>query len=435
MPESEADNRAWLRRLAVIGAALPVLFVVALLLVVPSVARLWPERGHLSLAVLTGLCTAGYGVVMFALVDRGHRIALRRNEELTAVNEVLLRIAQERSCDATLADITRAARDLLEADDARLCLPAGTGCLTETGALGEPLCVTPEEAGRCRAAVCGARADVVTVPLRGAGGTELGRLRVVRATARPLDTQEVTLLRTFADLSVVALTHARMLEGERHGAILAERDRLAREMHDGLAQALGVTHLRLHSLRAHPTVAEASEVHGELADLAGICHEAYRDVREAILGLRETSRSDRTLVDGLRGYVDAFGRRSGIDASVETEHDDVVLPPQTEVQVLRVIQESLTNVRKHAGASRVAVRVTARAGDVEFVVEDDGRGFDPRVLGCDRERFGLTSMRERAELVRGRLDVASRVGGGTRVSLTVPRAPQALSDEHVSVGA
>jgi hypothetical protein len=154
------------------------------------------------------------------------------------------------------------------------------------------------------------------------------------------------------EVTSIAIANARLFERERQGAIVEERERIAREMHDGMAQVLGVTHLRLRALEAAPEVRDLTGVHEEISNLADLCLEAYSDVRESILGLHEASRVDRALMESLRAYIEKYSKQSGIPTRLDADPDhEVVLPTRYPVQVIRVIQEALTNVRKHSGAS------------------------------------------------------------------------------------
>jgi two-component system nitrate/nitrite sensor histidine kinase NarX len=198
---------------------------------------------------------------------------------------------------------------------------------------------------------------------------------------------------------------------------VAERDRIARELHDSIAQVLGVIHLRLRSLE--PKVRDVSD-NGpatEIADLAEIADEAYKDVREAILGLRESITSAEGLEGALGEYLRKYSRQTGIKATLRC--DDAArraLTPRSEVQLLRVVQEALTNVRKHAGAHLAAVSLSADEGVVTLSVVDDGSGFDPsRLEEALDHGFGLASMRERVEQIGGTLAVHTAPGTGTRV--------------------
>ncbi|MDO5534643.1 MAG: sensor histidine kinase [Propionibacteriaceae bacterium] len=219
--------------------------------------------------------------------------------------------------------------------------------------------------------------------------------------------------------------HAAVIAAERHAAALVERDRIARELHDSLAQVLGVAHLRLCALASRPALQADERARADLDDLADLCREAHRDVREAILGLKDADRPGRTLLEHLDDYAATFSRTSLIPTTVDSDVCDPGLAPEAEVQVIRVIQEALTNVRKHADAQRATIRVRARDGQATITIEDDGAGFDPhRTPGAGS--FGLVTMRERVESVAGRFSIESTPGRGTRVTASLPcRAPAA----------
>lgn len=267
-------------------------------------------------------------------------------------------------------------------------------------------------------------------------GVVLGELWLTRHEGAPFTNRDRGFLQTLGELAAIAIESARMRESEHQGAILAERERIAREMHDSLAQVLGVVHFRLRALRTSVEHLEAPGVAIGLSELADLAEEAYRDVREAILGLRESSRAERGLFDSLRAYLEKFGHQSGIAATLETEFEDEPrLSPRAEVQIIRVIQEALTNIRKHAGASGAVVRVSCEEGSVSFRIEDDGRGFDPARTLLDRDsRFGLQTMRERMELIGGTLTIDSAPGRGTRLVARVPGVPGAIPSSEVNGG-
>jgi two-component system nitrate/nitrite sensor histidine kinase NarX len=257
-------------------------------------------------------------------------------------------------------------------------------------------------------------------------GESFGELWIARRAGHPFSERDRGYLMTLAGLAAIAITAARLREHERQSAILTERDRIARELHDSLAQVLGSTHLRLRALLMRTEVATQARTAAELTDLADVAEEAYRDVREAILGLREASRS-RGLLESLAAYLDKYTQQSGIRAVLETTIDgDLAMPTDSEVQVIRVIQEALTNVRKHARANLARIRIASGepGGMLTIVIEDDGRGFDPTKTTIHRDGgFGVQTMRERIELVGGTLRVDSAPGRGTRVIAMVPMTP------------
>lgn len=241
---------------------------------------------------------------------------------------------------------------------------------------------------------------------------------------------------SFVMFHFIERAQAQMRESERRAAILAERERIARELHDSLAQVLGATHLRLRALGSHPELPSAGAIAAQLDELADVCEEGYRDVRGAILELHESSRAGRGLLDSLRAYLDKYSGQCGIATSLQTAlQGELDLPPSSEIQIIRVVQEALTNVRKHSGAAAATVLVAKHGGSVRFVVEDGGRGFEPAAALHDGEGFGLRSMRERIELIGGALLTESVPGRGTRVIAEVPTAPSSAASPRFELDA
>jgi signal transduction histidine kinase len=204
-----------------------------------------------------------------------------------------------------------------------------------------------------------------------------------------------------------------------------ERRRISRELHDTLGQHLSAVTLGLKTLRAHadcpPAVAEGLDrVYQAAAQLDDAMDRLAYELRPAVL-------DDLGLADALRSHAQGWTLQTGIPVELHTRGLSGRLPADIEVTVYRVVQEALTNIHKHAQATRVGVITERRGDDVRVIVEDDGCGFDaadteaPRVDG--RSRLGLRGMSERAGLVGGKLQVESAAGEGTTVYLTVPIPP------------
>ena len=358
-----------------------------------------------------------------------------------AFYDTLLSVSNQNPLPDTLAAVMHHARSLLAADEAVLTLNVATarslqsdGELEGATSLGDgSLCITPDPEhmrdAHGSSLVCPVRSSTrvshsVTVPIRGGEGI-FGDMWLGRHGDPHFSEGDRQFLSTLSELASIAIVNAQLFEQLRQSATIAERERIAREMHDGMAQVLGVTHLRLRALEARPGVRDLVEVHDEVADLADLCSEAYSDVRESILGLRESSRVDRALIESLRAYLEKYERQSGIPTRLDIDGaEHVVLPARYQVHILRVVQEALTNVRKHSGATRAVVRVRDDLVLTTFVVEDDGHGFDVSSQPFSRDGFGLHSMRERMELLGGTLTVDSEPGRGTRVVAAVPSPSQ-----------
>ena len=426
----------WLRWVLLVA---PAVLILALMTVRPHVHDLLGlEAGFAAMWTALAILALAFGLVMFVLLGKADAAIVRRNHELAqlnttvdAVNALLLQVSRHEPLDETLSRISDTARTLLGADRTALLLNSEAGALAGTGR-------HPHGCGRtdklaCAASSARSRRDglhgcpqlhptrwggEITRPLV-AGDRTIGEIWVGRRSRRPFSDADRALLDTLVDAAVTAVEHARLLAAQRHGAALTERDRIARELHDSLAQVLGVTHLRLRGISQGGDLASAAATR-EVTELAELCHEAYQDVREAILGLREGNRVDRTLIENLTTYVATFSRTSGVETSLAcSAGNDLRLSPAAEVQLIRVIQEALTNVRKHSGATRASVTISEDPEHVMFAVTDNGQGFAQHLVAGDG--FGLSIMRERAESVHGRLRIRSRPGDGTVVQVAIPR--------------
>ena len=385
------------------------------------------ERDGLSSDMLQNI-----GHQLACAIQRGQLVAdlERRNQESNAFHDVLLQISNQSATADILTSVVQHARQLVSSDKAVICLNEGVSQsvrLDETAFSSEERTSIASESGHihenhliCTTQSSPEWAISLTVPLRGQAGT-LGDLWIARRLELPFTTHDQEYLNALSGLATIAITSAQARESERQGTILAERERIAREMHDSLAQVLGVIHLRLRALDSHPEIKAAREIKVEVVELADICEEAYHDVREAILGLRESSKSERGLLESLRAYLVKFSNQCGIKTSLSSDLDhELTLSPRCEVQMIRVIQEALTNVRKHSGAKSVIVRITESSAATTFVVEDDGHGFDQDGSLFNRDGFGLFTMRERLGLLNGSLTIDSAPGQGTRIIATVP---------------
>jgi signal transduction histidine kinase len=361
----------------------------------------------------------------------------RRKYEGHAFYDVLLQISNQNPPDEILSAVVKHARNMMGSDEAVLSLDEDASRSVQfAGTLGGTApfadgtaCITSEAGPRHEAhrhdIPCPVRSSPewtarMAVPIRGPIGT-LGELWIGRRSSTLFTERDRGFLVTLSGLAAIAITSAQMRENGRQRAVLDERGRIAREMHDSLAQVLGVTHLRLRAMDAREEVRDNREIATELAELADITQEAYRDVRESILGLRGSNRTERGLLDNLRAYLAKYSQQCDIATSLDSDlADTLALSPRCEVQVIRVIQEALTNVRKHSGATSAVVHITESSSTTTFVVEDNGHGFDPSDSLVDRDRFGLYTMRERMDLLNGSLNVDSAPGRGTRVIAVVP---------------
>jgi signal transduction histidine kinase len=201
-----------------------------------------------------------------------------------------------------------------------------------------------------------------------------------------------------------------------------EREQLARELHDNLGQVFAFVNVQtqtIHRLLSRGDLSTADEYVSRLLEVA---RETDLDIRESIIGLRAPI-PERGLLPTLTLYLARYEKNYGIQTQLEGSETftDGAFEPLVEVQLLRILQEALTNVRKHANARSVRIAFALEDGWARVTVHDDGRGFDPDVSSAGmEEHVGLRVMRERAEEVGGSLSLQSASGQGTELVVRVP---------------
>jgi signal transduction histidine kinase len=226
---------------------------------------------------------------------------------------------------------------------------------------------------------------------------------------------DVRLAETFASRAAVAVELSERVQRDALRRIVAaqelERQRLARELHDETGQALTSILLGLKQLEG----ADSSQA---VAALRQLVVETLQDVRRLAVELRPKVLDDFGLVPALERLTEGFSEQAGIAIDLEAGALTERLRPEVETAIYRIVQESLTNVAKHAGAGRVSILLTMSDGRVKAVIEDDGRGFDPNA--SPDAGIGLIGMRERIELLDGKLAVESSETSGTTIAVEVP---------------
>jgi signal transduction histidine kinase len=223
------------------------------------------------------------------------------------------------------------------------------------------------------------------------------------------------------DVTEQERTQTRLLEQERVVATLKERERLARELHDSVGQVLGYLSMQAQTASKRLRDGDAGKAEELLSRLASVAQHAHADVRESILALHTASSGEWAFLTALRHYLKDFETQYGVTTTLTADGvvDDTV-PPHAGVQVLRVIQEAMTNARRHGRAATIGIELERSASDVLVRVVDDGDGFDPSTLGTDGGHFGLGFMRERMAQIAGDVTIESSPGAGTTVRLTAP---------------
>lgn len=272
---------------------------------------------------------------------------------------------------------------------------------------------------------------VIAVPVIQRGRT-FGAL-VVGADRSRVAESDTLFLSSVATQAAVALENRDLYARGQSQAILEERERVAKEMHDGFGQTLTYLTAMVATMEQLLRRGKVDEALARLAETREMLREAHQEVRVAIFNLRQRP-SEEDFVAQVKGILDQFGRQSGIETDLVADVRGVVpLPFEKSIQVLRVIQEALANVRKHAGATRAVVTIGQQGGALEVAVSDNGCGFDPATVTDAGQHFGLHIMKERSQEVGGQLDIESAPGRGTTVRLRVPlrRWAQRLTEAEV----
>jgi two-component system, NarL family, sensor histidine kinase DevS len=377
---------------------------------------------------------------------RLYEASLRWSRQLQSLNEVGTALATETDLEKLLDLIVRRLRELLEARVVALALPSGSDELRfaavagAEGLLGTSISRSGSKSGAVLARRRSERIDSVLddpevhqevsrqlaartgmwVPLI-ARDKAIGVLEIhdKEGPDPRFSHDDFRLAETFATRAAVAVELSRRVARDAVRRVVQaqelERQRLARELHDETGQALTSILLGLKPLEE---VLGDATARAALAELREQVVSALQDVRRLAVELRPAVLDDFGLVPALERLIDAFAEQSDIRVDFHSALGEARLPSDVETALYRVVQESLTNIVKHANANHISVSLARRASGVAAVIEDDGAGFDQRAVHEDG--VGLVGMRERLALLDGRLEIESRPGAGTTVVAEVP---------------
>ena len=438
-----------IRTLRWITVIAPTTFVVAFEFVTrvltPDIVPGW---GHVVVA-LAAISSAAFAFSTFVFTSVSHleRQVSERNRRLAVLNSV----AAHANESLDLQEVANAiAGDLIEGldadaaavtlegeDDGELRLVGQAGRGLELGlnqmlgaadcecrrvvALDHPLVIeNAHEAPSCARVVAGGKpATCVSAPVR-SKGNGIGALLVLRAGRRTFSKDEVDLVSALGSQVGPVLQNAQLFSKSGAIAMLQERQRVAREVHDGLAQTLGYLNVQMGIIDQLCATGELAAVRAELHTMASVTRDAYEDLRHSITDLRTPVALGGGVRRTLREYVERFSLQTGIRTHFEGHTGTpAVLSTESEAHLLRIVQEALNNVRKHAAGATVWVSVEADSRRVNVHIRDDGPGFDAATVRQDH-RYGLRTMVERAEASGGTLAVESRPGQGTTIEVMMP---------------
>jgi len=296
-------------------------------------------------------------------------------------------------------------------------VPAARSVSGEVMRTGKPLLLEDATAERTayapivRAARIG---PAIVVPLR--VRDQVGGTLVVanHKGGKLFEERMMRLVETFADQAAVAIEYGRSQADRRRLGLMEERERIAKELHDGIIQSLFAVGMKLQSTALMSGSAEVSaRVEGAVSELDRV----IRDLRNYIFGLRPGILADRQLDQALRILGEEVQERSRISVGVDIDPGAAAAMSSHSHELVQLTREALSNVVRHAGASHAWVRLEHDASFAVLTVEDDGTGFSPRGVSAGN---GLRNMRERVVALGGGLKLNSRKGKGTKLRFTVP---------------
>jgi signal transduction histidine kinase len=255
--------------------------------------------------------------------------------------------------------------------------------------------------------------SVLAIPVVGSD-EDYGSLAIYRQGRQRFTPEETNLAALFGDQAALAVENARLREQAREAAVLAERNRIARDLHDAVTQEIFSASIIADSL---PRVWERSQAEGQrgLAELRRLTHGALAEMRTLLIELRPTAILEKKLGDLMAQLGGALNSRTRLAFDIAV-HEEGSLPPDVHVALYRIIQEAINNIAKHANARHVWVQGQVRPERAVLKVYDDGCGFETGALPGGQ--LGIGIMQERARSISARLRVHSRPGRGTLIAIT-----------------
>jgi len=454
----EVDN---LRLLKIITVAFPPVFILLLEFLRRSIVR---ETGALLVVdivffVVLILAAFGFSRLVFSLIKKIQTNNMERNRELSILNEisqtinesldidVLLRRSMEKLIQLTSADSgclfltneknCELARKLHVGASAEIFKPESSlltndSLINEVARSNEPLVVQDinnlESTYKAYLAEAGFRSMAIT-PLMSRSGT-VGVFALFSFQPGTFQPDRAGLFASIGNKLAAAVENARLYEKVQASAIAEERERISKELHDGLAQVLGYVITKSQATRQ--ILRKMAVATDNLIELENVAQDVYTDTREDILGLRTAISGDHDMITTIREYLALFNQMHGMKVTLEVS--DRIVPPlsqRVELQAIRIMQEALSNIRKHAEATRAQVKLSTSDDEVVLTVQDDGKGFDVEKAGKNHDaKFGIRTIRERAESINSRLIIESKPEYGTRVTLSIPLNPPQVSAEQ-----
>lgn len=249
----------------------------------------------------------------------------------------------------------------------------------------------------------------------------LGVLNVASEESRwwLLSSDDLPLLHTVGDVLSIAIERARLFEQSAQAGAIEERNRLAREIHDTLAQGLTGMTLQLETVDAMlESGVESNKIRHTVQQLLSLARSNLEEARRSVLDLRAAPLEGRNLAEALTALTDDFAARHHLPVQLAISGGSRPLPVRIETGLYRIAQEALANIARHAHATQVDMNLSVSPDQIRLVIEDNGQGFEP--VQIPTGRFGLVGLNERAKLLGGVLHLESSPGEGVRIEVIIP---------------
>jgi two-component system NarL family sensor kinase len=254
---------------------------------------------------------------------------------------------------------------------------------------------------------------------------KIGIMNVLSTNSQELSDNKLQLLYTIGDMLSIAIERARLFENSRQIGIIQERNRLAREMHDTLAQGLSGIALKLETIQVFLEQNELSKVAQLVDQSLNLTRCNLEEARRSVLDLRATPLQDHNLVEAIEKLVSGL---SGPDLTgIFTLHGSYQKQSmRTELGLYRIVQEATQNIVKHAEASQFEISLSY-VNELQLIIQDNGKGFEAK---GDSEGFGLVGIQERVRLLHGQFNLDSQIGKGTTLTIDIPKEVQSITDPN-----
>jgi signal transduction histidine kinase len=264
---------------------------------------------------------------------------------------------------------------------------------------------------------------ILTVPMMVAGKV-VGVIGIRFSKQRVFDDGEMDLAQSFANQAMLAMQINRLHAQSRESAVMAERNRMARDIHDTLAQGFTGVIVQLEAAKGGISRGDRANVLKRIGLAGDLARSSLAEARRSVRALRPLSLRDGTLSMALEDLLGRATNGTGIRTEFVAEGSQLPIPDDWEEAFLRIAQESITNTIKHAGAGNIRASLAYRAEGLTLQMTDDGAGFDAATLANDG--FGLIGMRERVERLNGTFALRSKPGQGTEIHvfLKYPSSPE-----------